>query len=422
VARRPSGPAATELLRRQNTALVLRQLRSAGPASRAALAQATGLAKATVGTIVAELQQRDVVREASLPDVPDVEPRIGRPGRPVELHGAHLVALGLEVNVDYVAATALDLAGRTVLQQRQPLPSGQSPLERVTGLATESLRSLREKGCDVLGVAVAVPGLVDHDNGHVVTAPNLDWHDVPLAQLLATSLPEGLLPAGCPLRIDNDANEAAVAETAWGAARGCSPVLYLTGTVGLGAGLVVEGTVQRGASGFAGEVGHTPIGGSSLRCACGRLGCWETVVGLPATLRAVGMPPTTRQGDDVFVPGDPVEVAAAVAARAKEDPGVADALGQVAGNLASGVVTLVSLLDPEIVVLGGYFVPLGPWLLPVVQQAVQDEVLAGTSRRCSVALSTLGLHAASAGAAADVLADVFSGTLPLATSGAAQAD
>jgi predicted NBD/HSP70 family sugar kinase len=419
------GRAATDQLRRQNTALVLRRLRSAGPASRASLAQGTGLAKATVGTIVAELQEHGVVRDAPAAGVAAGEPRLGRPGRPVELDGGHLVALGLEVNVDYVAATALDLAGRTALQLRRPLAAAEEPLRQLVDLATHALQQLQTTGCHVLGVAVAVPGLVDHEHRHVVTAPNLGWHDLPLADVLSRSL-----PAGVPLRIDNDANDAAVAEVTRGVARGCDPVLYLTGTVGLGSGLVVGGAAQRGASGFAGEVGHVPIGGSDRLCACGRRGCWETVVGLPAMLRAVGLHGTAVDGtaanatgaDGTRVDGtrgdgrrlgDPVEVAAAVAARAGRDPAVAAALGDVARSLASGLVTLVSVLDPEMVVLGGYFVPLGPWLLPVVQDAVTNDVLAGPSRRCTVALSTLGLHAASAGAASDVLADVFTGALPV---------
>lgn len=402
----PSGPVATELLRRQNTALLLRELRASGPASRAGLAQATGLAKATVGTIVADLRRQRVVRDDVPPATPadavDATPRLGRPGRPVALDGAHLVALGVEVNVDYVAATALDLAGRTVLEQREPLAPDESPLDRVVELARRSSDLVRAKGSRLLGVAAAVPGLVDVATGHVVTAPNLGWHDVPLQTRLAASL-----PAGCPVRVDNDANAAAVAEASFGAARGCSPVLYLTGTVGLGGGLVVDGSVQRGGSGFAGEVGHVAIGGSHKRCACGRIGCWETTVGLPAMLRAVGM---TGSGQ-ARVKGDPVEVAAQVARRAEQDGGVAAGLEQVARPLAAGIVTLVNLLDPQIVVLGGYFVPLGRWLLPTVKQAMTHEVLAGEVRRCSVALSTLGLHAASAGAAADVLADVFTGTL-----------
>lgn len=394
-------PAATELLRRQNTALLLRRLRADGPTSRAELAHATGLAKATVSTIVGDLQERGVVRDGRARRQPDAEPRLGRPGRPVELTGGHLVALGLEVNVDYVAATAIDLAGRTVLQSRQSIDPDDSPLAQVTSLAQASLDRLVGDGCQVLGVAVAVPGLVDHTAGRVVTAPNLGWHDLPLRERLQQALPYGYPP-----RVDNDANAAAVAEATWGAARGCNPVLYLTGTVGLGAGLLVDGSVHRGAAGFAGEVGHAPIGGSDQPCACGRRGCWETIVGLPATLRAAGL-----GADRITAHGDPVEAAAEVARLAAQDDDVAAALDGVARSLASGVVTLVSVLDPQVVVLGGYFVPLGPWLLPVVQRALGEEVLAASSRRCTVALSTLGLHAASLGAAADVLSDVFSGEI-----------
>jgi predicted NBD/HSP70 family sugar kinase len=403
----PPGPVATELLRRQNTALLLRELRASGPASRAELAHATGLAKATVSAIVADLRRQGVVRDDVPPPTPAdavaAAPRLGRPGRPVALDGAHVIALGLEVNVDYVAATALDLAGRTVLEQREPLAPDEAPLDRVVQLARRSADLVRGKGSRLLGVAAAVPGLVDVATGHVVTAPNLGWDNVPLRTRLAASL-----PAGCPVRVDNDANAAAVAEASFGAARGCDPVLYLTGTVGLGAGLVVDGSVQRGGSGFAGEVGHVAIGGSGERCACGRIGCWETTVGLPAMLRAVGM---TDWAHAARVTGDPVEVAAQVARRAEKDVGVAAGLEQVARSLATGVATLVNLFDPQMVVLGGYFVPLGQWLLPTVQQSMTAEVLAAGARRCSVALSTLGLHAASAGAAADVLADVFTGTL-----------
>lgn len=387
-----TAPAATDRLRRENAASLLRSLRDNGSASRAVLAQRTGLAKATVSAIVADLAQQGAVREPD--DVTGLERsgRSGRPGRPVALDGAATVGLGLEVNVDYLAATALDLSGRVVLSTQVPT-AGAEP-NALTTLARDSVAALRADGRALLGVTLAVPGRVDRSSGKVVDAPNLHWRDQDVAAELAGVVTD------IPVRIDNDANCAAAGEAAFGAARGVDHLLYLTGTVGVGAGLVVGGLVQRGAHGLAGEVGHAPLGEPGRRCVCGRTGCWETAIGLPALLRETGLATTERFGVD------PVAAATAVARRCGDDA-VREAVERVARRLAAGLVTLAATLDPELVVLGGSFVPLGPWLLPVVR----EEVASISAAR--IELSTLGLHAASTGAAADVLGEVYAGTLAL---------
>lgn len=416
--------AGTEQLRRLNTALVLRTLRDQGPASRALVAQRTGLAKATVSAIATRLLALSAVTEA--PGSPGGSS--GRPGRPLRLDGATVVGLGMEVNVGYVAATALDLAGRPVLSAQVPSTTGDE-LETLQRMACRWRAELHAQGREVIGVDLAVPGLVDRDRGVVVAAPNLGWHDLDLAGAVSAALastpvqdrPPADLPdadarAGADgpvdvrihVRIDNDANYAALAESTYGVGHAAGSVLYLTGTAGLGAGLVVEGRVQRGAHGFAGEVGHLPVGGSSLPCACGRTGCWETTVGLRAVARAAGAQPLG--GDRT----DPLAVAEQVAARAAHDPRVRAAVAKVAAALGAGLVTLAGVLDPAVVVLGGSFVPLGPLLVPDVEHALDAGLLGSGARRCVVALSTLGLRAASTGAAADVLADVFDGRSPLA--------
>jgi predicted NBD/HSP70 family sugar kinase len=400
-AAQPAQPAATERLRQQNTALVLRSLRGEGSASRAALAARTGLSKATVGTIVQALQDVGAVREDDA--VETVRTGLsGRPGRPVVLDGAGIVGLGLELNVDYLAATALDLSGRPVLSRQVPVGPDGDLLASLVELACACLAELLAQGRRVLGITVAVPALVERATGHVVDAPNLGWRDLDLATIVAEAV-----GGRCPVRVDNDANCAATGEHVQGAARGATDALYLTGTVGLGAGLVVDGAVRRGAHGLAGEVGHAPFPGSpDVRCGCGRRGCWEASVGLRATLRAVGLKPDAGT--------DPVSAATQVAALARRDASARTAVRQVATDLGAGLVPLVGALDPEVVVLGGYFVPLGPWVVPVVSRALDRGRGPGrTSTPCRVALSTLGLHAASTGAATDVLGDVYAGTLAL---------
>lgn len=400
--------AGTDGLRRTNTAAVLRALRERGPASRALLAQRTGLAKATVGAIVADLHRAGAVTEVDAAPAPSVT---GRPGRPVALDGARIAGLGLEVNVGYLAATALDLAGRTVLTHRVPTEAGDE-LAALRALARRCRDELTGEGRRLMGVEVAVPGLVARERGVVVAAPNLGWDDLDLACDVALAL-----GGQCPVGVDNDANCSAVAEATHGVGAGYDQVLFLTGTVGLGAGLVVDGVVQRGSAGFAGEVGHLPLGGGALRCACGRTGCWETTVGLPAMLRTTGVGGVTGvtgvTGGTGIGAHDPVAAATEVMRLATDDPAVADGVREVGRRLGAGVVALAGLLDPAVVVLGGYFVPLGPLLVPVVEQALQEWLLGAGERRCAVELSTLGLGAASTGAATGALTGVFDGTTAL---------
>ena len=383
------GPAATDEIRRRNTGLVLRLLREGG-LSRADLARRSGLAKATVGTIVAQLSEVGAVEAG---DSDGERPGRGRPSTPIVLAGSRLAGLGIEVNVDYVAVTALDLAGRELTVLTRPLRGVQPTPPDVVALAGHQVAQLRARGASVLGLTVAVPGLIDRSRGQVVLAPNLGWHDVALADALRTEL-RSQVGTDIPVAVDNDANCAARAESLQGVALGVDDFVYLTGTVGLGAGIVSGGKVLRGARGLAGEVGHLRIGDDRHPCACGRSGCWEALVGLHALVASTGIP---------VAPGeDPVSYAE----RVIRTPGAAAAVLALADALARGISALTTTLDPSMIVLGGSFVPLGEILVPAAEQALAGGF---TGAGCTVALSSLGLHAASVGAALDALDDVFSG-------------
>jgi predicted NBD/HSP70 family sugar kinase len=388
-------PTGTEHVRRQNTALVLRSLRSSGPATRTELARRTGLAKATIGAIVGGLEAGGAVTEDD--SVPNGR---GRPGRPVTLTGRSIVGLGLEVNVDYVAAVALDLAGRVkIVETRSVAMAGQPPsTQELVALATDLHGSLTGDGDTVVGATVAVPGLVAHDNRTVSWAPNLGWDGRHLASEL-----EAAFGGTCPTTIDNDANCAAFAESAHGVTTDVRHSLYITGTVGIGAGIVQDGVLLRGGEGFAGEVGHMPIGDPDRVCGCGRHGCWEASVGLRAMLQGVGMSEEST----------PLQTATAVAARAEDDADVRAALARLGHDLGTGLATLATVLDPSAIVLGGYFVPLGQYVVPAAEEVLAARLPSATIHLPQIRLSSLGIHAAALGAAEDALADVYAGLVAL---------
>ena len=366
----------------------MRLLRDHGALSRADLARRSGLAKATVGTIVAQLQRAGAVVEGT-----SASTGRGRPSTPVVLDGRSMAGLGIEVNVDYVAVTAVDLAGRELSFEERPVAGAAVELGDVVALVRDAVHGLAAGGAEPLGVTVAVPGLIDRSRGVVVHAPNLGWRDVPLAAALLDGLDHRV-----PVAVDNDANCAARAEGQHGVAAGVDDFVYLTGTVGLGAGIVCGGSVLRGARGLAGEVGHLRIAEDGPVCACGRRGCWEALVGLRALAEATGVP----VGRDE----DPV----AYTQRLAGTPGIEDALSVIGAALGRGVAQLGATLDPRMVVLGGSFVPVGPALVPAVEAALAEGF---TGPGCTVALSSLGLHAASVGAAIDALDDVYAGRIAL---------
>jgi predicted NBD/HSP70 family sugar kinase len=367
---------------------VLRALRRLGPATRTELAKDTGLAKATVGVIVADLEAVGAVaEEGSRPGAR------GRPGRPVALQGARFVGLGLELNVDYVAAVVLDLGGRVRFSKSRPAGAAGDLL----ALARTACDEHVGPGRTLVGATLAVPALVRADNRTVAWAPNLDVAGPGLANDLADLVPGG------GVRVSNDANCAAYAESHHGAARGASHALYLTGTVGIGAGIVQDGELVRGGAGFAGEVGHMPVGDSTAACGCGRRGCWEASIGLHAMLAAVGMPELDT----------PLRTAQAVADRAVTDPAVRAGLARVGHDVGLGIAMLSSVLDPEVVVLGGYFAPLGDLVLEPARHTLDERLASAVQVRPDLRLSTLGIQAAALGAAEQSFDTVFSGQLDL---------
>ncbi len=384
----PRPSAGTEGLRRSNTGAVLRALRELGPSTRAELAKHTGLAKATVGVIVADLEAaRAVAEEGSRPGVR------GRPGRPVVLRGDRFVSLGLELNVDYVSAVVLDLAGGVVTSTSR------------SGGTSDDLRDLARSALDehvgpdstLVGATLAVPGLVRGDNRTVAWAPNLRvaWEE------LAAAL--GSLVPGQQVEVSNDANCAAYAEAHHGAARGAAHALYLTGTVGIGAGIVQDGELVRGGAGFAGEVGHMPVGDSTALCGCGRRGCWEASIGLHAMLAAVGMPELAT----------PLLTAESVAERAATDAGVRAGLERVGRDVGLGIAMLSTVLDPEVVVLGGYFAPLGDLVLESARRTLDERLASAVQVRPDLRTSTLGIQAAALGAAEQSFGPVLAGEVDL---------
>jgi predicted NBD/HSP70 family sugar kinase len=386
-------------VRTTNLAVVLGYVRAHAPCSRADIAASTGLNKATVSSLVGELIERKLLRETGL-----TERRIGRPATMIVLDGAPYAAVGLEVNTDHLTVVAMDLAGERLLSWRRAFSGrgavANKSLATITALARRALNRLHEEGRQVLGLTVGVAGLVDGD-GVVRLAPNLGWSGVPVRETLVRALGD---PA-YPIVVDNDANLAVRAEHRYGPHAGTANLVYLTSEVGVGAGIVVGGEILRGGRGYAGEVGHLPVVPDGPACICGRRGCLEAVASVGALLRQVN-------GGEPAVDLEP-EVAELIRRAQAQEPQVTGALRTMGRHLGQGVAVLANVLNPEVVILGGYYVPLAPWILPVAQEELRAAAVAPDAGGCLLVASALGHDAAATGGAAAVLDTVDAGHLPL---------
>lgn len=382
-------------VRATNLAVVLRYVRENAPCSRADIAANTGLNKATVSSLVADLIDRRLVRETGL-----TENRVGRPATMLVLDGSPYAAIGVEINVDYVSAVATDLAGERLLAWRRSFSAGDSVNQGVANVAAVVRRVINRMAKEerqVLGLAVAVPGLVDVQ-GTVRLAPNLGWRDADIGGDLAKALRD----PGFSIQVDNDANLAALAEQRFGGRAGASDLVYLTGQMGVGAGVILDGRLRRGSLGFSGELGHVQLDPEGPVCRCGRRGCLEAMAGIGAVLRRADPSPAEIE----------IELEEVVRSAKAGDPETLATLAAVGEGLGRGVSIIANLLNPRVVILGGYYVPLAPWLLPPVREAVRAGAIAPDAGGCEVEASALGHDAAALGGAARVLDSLDSGRLP----------
>ena len=385
-------------LRTHNLALVLRHITMGRrPVSRADVAAATGLTRATVSTLVDDLLAGRLVTEVD----PAPRPGAGRPAVGLRLSSSGPAGLGLEINVDYLAACVVGLTGDTRHHEvRAGDQRGRDPdavLDDVASLAAVAVKAAAAEDLAVAGATLAVPGLVD---GNLVRlAPNLGWHDVEVTAALLARPPL----AGVPLVIDNEANLAALGELHAGADADPSAerasFLYVSGEIGIGAGIVLDGTLYRGGRGFSGEIGHMTIRPDGSLCRCGARGCLETYANQEAILGAAGL----ARDDDPGQAGGGAAVARLAALARAGAPVALRALEDAGAALGVAVASVVNLLDVDTVVLGGIYAPLAPWLSGPVEREIAERVLTAAWAPVTVRPSVLGASATVVGAAGSVV-------------------
>ncbi|SFI58152.1 MULTISPECIES: ROK family protein [Microbacterium] len=375
-----------ESVRRANLAHLLRIVHLRGPQSRAALTEETGLNRSTIADLVGELVRVGCVHERS----PDPSNRVGRPS-PVVAVDPQVVAIAVNPEVDAleIAAVGLDQGIRAF--ERIPRDELLSPTDtaRLVAEQVEHWRRTDLDGARIVGVGLAVPGLVRAADGLVRNAPHLHWTDAPVRDLVAEA-------TGLPVTVGNDASLGAIAEHLFGAAKEHDDVVYLNGGAsGIGGGLIVQGMPVGGVGGYAGEFGQNRPGIATLADRRAQGGVLEDEVRRARLLAAMGL----SRADDR-------ELGAALAAATAPD--ATAEIERERRILATALANAVNVLNPSIVVLGGFLAILADLDMPGLVEAVRAQSMPACAEDLDIRAAGLAEHRLLIGAAEAAFAELLS--------------
>lgn len=374
-------------LRELNRDRVVDALRTLGVASRAEIARRTGLSRSTVSSIVADLQRSGLVVDSNGEAQPG--PRGGRPPSLIGLDRSAGAALGIDFGKRHLSVAVCDLSHTVLAEARRDMTEGYGAEEGMSvaaELVGEILEGAEIDRARVLGVGMGLPGPIHRLTGTVGSSAILPgWVGVRAADEMERRL-------SLPVHVENDANLGALAEFVWGAGRGSSSLTYLKVATGIGAGLVVDGELFRGAGGTAGEIGHTMIDESGDICRCGNRGCLETFAGAPAIVGLLGR----SLGEDLEIE-DVVERAVG------GDPRCRRALADAGRHIGVAVANLCNLVNPERIVVGGSIGGAGDLLLDPMRESVLLRAIGTAADDVEIVPAELGERAELLGAVALVL-------------------
>ncbi len=311
-------------------------------------------------------------------------------------HNKENLYIGIDLSSNALRGAVVSSRGEIIQDLRADTEqeSAQDLLARII----EAVRSLRAEAADrVVAIGIGIPGLVNRATNRIEVMPNLaDFSDLDLAGEVSRE-------TGLPVVIDNNANAAAYAELQAGAARGRRDVFFVTLGAGIGAGLIINGQIYRGATGFAGEFGHVTIDPEGIECACGNIGCLETIASGPNIVRRTRerlYRDRTSSLSRLSMPRDREFTAEDIAHAARDGDEMAQLMMERTGMfLGIALAAVINLLNVEMIVLGGGVVEAGDLILKPTIKETRRRAFPPSFASCEIVIAELGPSAGMIGSA-----------------------
>lgn len=384
--------ARSDTIRYINRQIVLNYVREKEPISRAEISHETALQRSTVSLIVEELKTQGLIYET------EGESTGGRPPTLLRLRAAGCMAIGIDIGTGRTTVAVADLVGRIVKRETFETDAN---VETTFRRIVAAIQKFIANEPSIEGIGVSIPGLVDPESGTALFVPHFKWRD----WALATDLHEVI---GLPVRVDNDANAAALAELWLGRPeiRDVRDFILVLVEEGLGTGIIFDGQIYHGVAGAAGEFGHMTIGkGAPVVCAAGSEECWEAFASERAALARYN---SRRAAED----NSELRFSSLIDNAFNSDDAAKEALLETARYLGLGISNLTKGMSPEAVILAGEITRAWPLIADELRNALAANIICSGLPSVPVFASTLGHDTRLLGALSLVLASKFASVVP----------
>jgi len=381
-----------------NKSMILTKILNDGPISRAEIAKETELTPPTVGTLVKELIKQKLVLESN-----QGESKGGRKPTMLVINQSGHLMIGIDAGPRNIEGILTDLSGKilTHVKSEFSLPISK---EEFFSTLIETIEAVLEKSSeyvqDIVGIGVAMHGVVDADKGESLYAPNLNLRQMPIGERLAEHFPYFI-------KVENDVRALTLAENWFGQGKNSERLVVVNIGTGVGSGVTIDGELYRGESHIAGEIGHMTIDINGEECTCGNRGCLQTMISGPSiakrAIKRVNAGEKSSLADVKEMTAKKVFLAAETG-----DPVAQDILHETGSYIGIGLINLIHTLNPSQIVLTGGVTKAKDYLLPNIKKTVNERVLTERAKQTAISVSELGDQATALGAVSLIIRELFS--------------
>ncbi|MEK4523659.1 ROK family protein [Psychrobacillus sp. FSL W7-1457] len=368
------------VVKKGNKSLVLDKIKYNSPISRATVASQVGLNKGTVSSLVNDLLEEHLIYESG-----PGESSGGR--RPVMLlfNEKAGYSIGIDIGVNYLLGVLTDLNGNIHTEKRIAFKNLSYEEIELRLFETIDFLLISTPDCPhgVVGIGVGVPGIVEKD-GNILLAPNLNWRNINLKEVLEEKY-------NLPIIIENEANAGAYGEKHFGAGKDFENVIYVSAGIGIGVGLILNGSLYKGSNGFSGELGHMTIQAGDLLCRCGNEGCWELYASEQALM---------RHAEKLDIPFDSQDLEGLVSLAQSGNEEVIQLFHQTGDYLGIGINNIINIFNPQQVIIGNRLAYSKKWLKDSLNKRITNQALWFQQNDLQIDFSELSTRSTALGVAA----------------------
>ncbi|MRH44218.1 ROK family protein [Aquibacillus halophilus] len=383
-----------------NKSIILNKVRTNGPISRAQIAKDTKLTPPTVGTIIKELIEQGIVKESNLG-----VSQGGRKPTMLVINNSEFYIVGVDAGPSNIEVILSDLTGN-ILSKSTSLIGNVSSNEQFLGILKGAITELMDEFYylkeKIIGIGVAMHGVVEVKSGTSLFATNLNLQDIPIRQELEEAF-------DLVVKVENDARAYALAEAWFGQNDSIGSMLAINIGRGIGAGMIIDGKLYHGEHGIAGEIGHMTLDMNGKKCQCGNRGCLQTVASGPAMVEKARLAITTNKSllTEMIADGHELTGELVFQAAQKGDALAKRILEETGTFIGVGLTNLIHVFNPTKIVVGGGVAKAGSFILDPIKSAIEERVLTTTAKQTEVVLTDLGENSTAIGAVALLLVELF---------------